>query len=440
MNKIIRQNCDWRKKYHYAVYEHNLKFEGKMFYKRSFIVLKNQYGIIVYFTKYHNYFGVYEENVCKPLNSDTAKKMHYACIMLNYIFIEHYERFKINHIFSVTKSMIEIFFQDYATKKLPNGSYRSKESIEKCIFNVVIFFRKVCIKFDRYMSIKIDELYRNKNIYSNNGKIKKKFSPDFQVNIIPENKNSFRDIPTKVFHILLNQAFNHTPEIAFAICLQAFAGLRPSEVCNVRQVNSPLGSGIRLTEIDGVLKRAVIDLTKEYKLRSDNIFCGGIKKERTQSVYPAFLSAFSVAYKHHMEYISDRKIEFEYCPMFVNSRGMAMTYDNYHAKFRNLIEKFVRPLLIRHEDPECQLYGQLLYENKLSPHSLRHWFSVQLVILGEDVAQIQFWRGDNNPESAIRYLMNKGDLIKELSIANNLLADFMVKEGGKLYGKSDIEN
>ena len=81
------------------------------------------------------------------------------------------------------------------------------------------------------------------------------------------------------------------------------------------------------------------------------------------------------------------------------------------------------------------MYGQLLYENKLGPHALRHFFSVQLALMGEDVAGLQYWRGDSNPESALLYLQNKGDLIKELSAANDMFADFMISEGGRLYGE-----
>jgi len=80
-------------------------------------------------------------------------------------------------------------------------------------------------------------------VYNNYGRIKKKPLPDFQISFIPENKSIFRDIPTKVFQVILNQAYKHTPGIAFAICLQSFAGLRPGEVCNVRQENSPLVKG-----------------------------------------------------------------------------------------------------------------------------------------------------------------------------------------------------
>jgi len=56
----------------------------------------------------------------------------------------------------------------------------------------------------------------------------------------------------------------------------------------------------------------VIDLTKECTLRSDKVFCGGIKKERIQGIYPAFLPAFYTAYEHHKEYLYDKETEPEY--------------------------------------------------------------------------------------------------------------------------------
>jgi hypothetical protein len=57
--------------------------------------------------------------------------------------------------------------------------------------------------------------------------------------------------------------------------------------------------------------------------------------------------------------------------------------------------------------------------------------------MGEDIAGLQFWRGDSNPSSAMVYLQNKGDLTKELAAANELFADFLMNEGGLLYGKNN---
>lgn len=425
---------DRRTRYRYSVFEHKLVFNETRAYSRSFIVLKNQYDVIVHFTCYHNFIDAYEKGVCIPLASDAKAKMRYICAMLNYILIDNYGEFGIGHIFSITREMLASFFQDYALEQLPDGNYRGSQSVDKCVSTVTGFFRKLYRKFGGYMSISSDDLYTERIVFTKHGRMQKKLSPDFKVRGIAHNKAIFRDIPTKVFQVIVNLAFRWTPEIAFAICLQAFAGLRPGEVCNVRQEHSPLGGGLVVTLIDGVIRKVEIDLTAEYVLRSDGVSCGRIKKERWQRVYPAFLPAFAQAYEFHRRILRDN-YEPQYCPMFVGSRGKAMTYDNYRGKFSDLIVAHVRPALMNHSDPECRLYGQLLYEHTLGPHALRHWFSVQLVLMGEDVAGLQYWRGDSNPESALLYLQNKDDLMRELSETNNMLADFLVSEGGMLYGK-----
>jgi integrase len=356
--------------------------------------------------------------------------------MLNYILIKNYDKFRADHVFQVSKDMLDCFFRDFASERQVNGSYRGRQSIEKCVCEVTTFFSMILGRYSGYMTLKKEHLTTEKTVFTIQGKIQKKLIPNFKVRVMPGHKSIFRDIPTKAFQVLINQAFLHAQDIAFAICTQAFAGLRPGEVCNMRQESSPLGSGIVLTIVDGKLKKAEIDLTAEYALRSDGIICGKIKKERRQRIYPAFLSVFNKAYAFHKRFLKNQRYEEEYGPMFVNGKGLAMTYDDYQSRFKRLITRHVRPSLLNNEDPECRLYGQLLYEHSLGLHSLRHWFSVQLVLMGEDIAQIQYWRGDTGPESALRYLQNKGDLMKELSDVNDLFADFMMKEGAVLYEKS----
>ena len=429
-----RLNAEWRARYHYAVYEHKSVFDVTKAYTRAFIVLKNQYDVIVHFTGLHNYVDAYERGVCVPMRSDAKAKMHYVCAMLNYILIDNYEKFGVEHIFGIEKKMLDSFFQDYAFAKQSDGSNKSNQTIEKCVYSITGFFRKLCRSFEGYMKISPNDLHSEKTVFSRRGRAQKKLTPNFKVRTAPSVKKIFRDIPTKVFQVIVNQAFCHAPEIVFAVCLQAFAGLRPGEACNVRQERSPLGSGLTIISIEGTVKKVEIDLTAKYVLRSDGVDCGNIKKPRRQQIYPAFLTAFSKAYEYHKQFIQDG-FEREYCPMFVNSRGKAMTYADYKSKFRNLITNYVCPELLHSNDPECRLYGQLLCENKLSPHALRHWFSVQLALMGEDVAGMQYWRGDSSPESAFVYLQNKGDLIKELAAANDMLADFLTTEGGRLYGK-----
>lgn len=419
--------------YRFAVYTHQLVSPDGIAYPRCFIVIKNEYNVIVYFTKLHRLVGVYEGSVYRPLSSDAREKMIYVTQMLNYILIDHKHVYRIDHVFRITKDMLLAFFMDYALKEKKAGEHRGSQDVEKCIIAVTGFFSRLCRKYSGYTAIRRSELYSDKKVFTRYGRQRIVSVPDFQVPIIPEPKEIFRDIPTKVFQILMNLAVRYEPDIAFAMALQAFAGLRPGEVMNVRQESSPKGPGIKLTWRGKKLIRADIDLTHEYAMRSDAVPCGSIKKERTAHVYPPFLGVFERMYLLHKERLAGMPYEREYCPMFVNSRGMAMTYDIYYSRFVSLVTDRLRPLLLGHEDPECRIYGQMLCENTLGPHVLRHWFSVQLALRGEDVAQLQFWRGDRSPESSFRYLQDKGDLIRELEATNELLANTLMKEGENLF-------
>ena len=421
--------------YRYAVYTHQLVSPDGIAYPRCFIVIKSAYNVIVYFTKLHQFVGVYEGSVYRPLSSDARERMIYITQMLNYIIIDHKPVYRIDHVFRITKDMLLAFFMDYALKEKKAGGHRGCQDVEKCIIAVTGFFSRLCRKYPGYTAVSRNELYSDKKVLTRYGRQRLVSVPDFQVPVIPEPKEIFRDIPTKVFQILMNLAVRYDPDIAFAMALQAFAGLRPGEVMNVRQESSPKGPGIRLTWRGKKLVRADIDLTHEYAMRSDGVECGKIKKERKQGVYPPFLEAFQQLYESHKAFLATQTFEADYCPMFVNANGMAMTYGNYYARFQYLVDTYLRPLLLEHSDPECRIYGQMLCENKLAPHSLRHWFSVQLALRGETIDQLQFWRGDRSPESALVYLQNKGDLVRELAKTNELLASFLMEEGALWHGK-----
>jgi Phage integrase family. len=421
--------------YRYRVYDHRLISPDGSAYIKPFIVIRNSYGVIVRFTNLHNYANIYENKVFVPITSDAKGKLRYICKMLNYVLIEHYGKFQIKHIFRISREALECFFRDYATEKLPNGEHRGEQSVERCVYAVTEFFRKLNLKHGGHVLMQAESLHTEYTIYSKYGKQQKKKTPEFQVRGVRTNNEAFRELPTKVFKILLNLTFRYAPDIAFAVCLQAFAGLRAGEVCNVRQESSPIGAGIILTIVEGRIVKAEINLTRELSMRSDGIVCGKIKKERKQCVYPPFLDAFSAAYEHHKRFLATRTYESEYCPMFINKRGKAMTYDDYSNRFKSLVENHLRSELLKCDDAECRIYGQLLYENRLTTHSLRHWYSVQLVLNGEGIAGVQYWRGDRNPESAFTYLQNKGDLVIALENTNEALTEFLIEEGGRHFGK-----
>lgn len=411
-----------REIYRYGVYRHRLLAPDGSVYVRPFIVIRNSYGVIVRFTTLHNYVGVFDGKVFRPLVSDAEKKLYYICKMLNYVIVEHYSEFGIDDVTQISREALEAFFREYALESKRDGSFRGPQSIEKCVGTIVTFFGNLRRKLGERVLLANSDLVTERLIRTKRGEVLSKNVPVFQVKGISAPSGTFRELPTKAFKILLNLAFRYAPDIAFAMCLQAFAGLRAGEVCNVRQEGSRLGGGIVFTRVGDDVRKIEIDLTREIAMRRDGVSVGRIKKARIQCVYPPFLDAFVAAYKFHLEYLSAHTFETDYCPMFVNARGKAMTYTDYSRRFNALVTKYFRPAMLESDDPDCTLYGQLLYENKLGLHALRHWFSVQLVLHGEDIAQIQYWRGDKNPESAFTYLQNKGDLVRELERTS---ADFI---------------
>ena len=431
MSRVIELSgySGWRKEYRYALYAHRLIAQNGEVYTRHFIVIKNRFGLIVRFTRLHNYVGVYDGKIFAPLVSNAETKMRYVCMMLNYVLIENFHKFRVDHVFAINREALDGFFRDYAQKPLEDGRYRGKQSIEKCVHAVTLFFRRMRHKFGASVLLKESDLVIETTVYGKHSKPRQQKRPAFQVKGFPGHKTTFRELPTKAFQMLLNLAFRYAPDIAFSLCLQAFAGLRAGEVLNVRQEISPLGSGLFITYFEGDVRKVEIDLTREIPLRSDGVIVAKIKKERKQCVYPPFIKAFTFAYEHHKAYLLSKHFEKSFCPMFINKRGQAMTYDTYASRFSVLVEKHFRPVLLACDDKECRIYGQLLYENKLGLHALRHWYSVQLVLNGEDIAQIQYWRGDTNPESALLYLQNKGDLVRELESVGNVFVEMLMKNG-----------
>ena len=93
----------------------------------------------------------------------------------------------------------------------------------------------------------------------------------------------------------------------------------------------------------------------------------------------------------------------------------------------------LRPVLADSADPELRIYAPLLCENELGTHALRHWYTVQLVLRGEDIANVKFWRGDKSPESAFEYLQDKGDLTRELRESAGRLLDVLLELGEKSH-------
>ena len=415
----------------FSVYNHKLVYDGDKLIQRQFIVLKDKDDIIVKWTSFNDYAKGGKNSLSRSVYGGHDNRCKTVCILLNYVFFDKYH---IKRLIDIESYMVIEFLNDYGLCRLPwddETTHRNQASVNKCI-STIIDFLEAMIRNNPDCKMKINELYRSEKVFSKKGKkfVEKKV-PVFEVNYKPIETKIFRDLPEKAFQIIMNEIVENHTNILMLAALSAFAGLRPSECCNVRRVDSKLGPGLLFEIVDGEVTNVVIDLTEEKNLRSDLVSVGNIKKERRQKVYPAFLDAFVSCYNTYMDFIEGCLYEHEYGALTNTSVGTAFTYSAYYKEFNKVIKDCI-PKMLNDDDPKIVNYGHLLQEHNISPHIFRHWFSVKLTLYGEDVAGLMNWRGDRSPDSALSYLTNKSELEKQYKIVSDEIFNYSLWKAGKI--------
>jgi integrase len=399
---------------------------------RKFIVLRDSQKHIVAWTDFHKYIRTGKKKTVHKITEDGNKRFEFVKKFLNYVFFDKYNIVKLTN----TKiEMVKEFLNDYGKGILPDdeGAIRNESTVNICVRTILDFLECVYETNKKSCSFVPDDIYKTVEVRNKRGKLIKKKIPTFEVYYIPNDDEIFRDIPESVFSIIFEHIMSKHKDILMLVALSAFAGLRPSESCNVRRNNSALGKGILFEIVDEEVIDVIIDLKKELNLRSDLKRVGSIKKERIQRVYPAFINAFYECYKVYLEYIEGKKYEADYGALSVNMQGKAVTYANYYGKFTKIVAEII-PILLSSDQAEVINYGHLLQEHNISPHVFRHWFSVQLTLFGEDLSGLMYWRGDTSSESALTYLQEKSDLEKQYRKVNNEMFGYQLWKANKIYG------
>lgn len=406
----------------FSVYKHRLVYDDDKLLVRHFIVLKDEDGFIQKWTDFDKYARGGRTATVRSITSDNSRRCMIACKLLNYVFFDKYH---IERLVDIEIDMVKEFVRDYGLCRLPDDTEktsRTKESVEMCVREVMDFILFL-IEDDPECKIKKDDLYREEEVTSRRRGTITKRVPVFEVLYKPTARTILRDMPEEAFQIIMDEIVANHRNILMLAALGAFAGLRPSEACNVRRIDSKMGPGIVFKHVDGEVIGVDIDLRYERPLRSDLVNVGGIKKHRIQKVYPAFLEAFMSCYNLYMDFIKDRPYEEEYGPLTTANNGKAYTYYAYRIEFQNAVNDCIPAMLASH-DHKTVNFGFLLLENNISPHILRHWFTVKLLLYGEDEAGLMNWRGDKSVTSAHQYLMNKGELVREFEHINGEILNY----------------
>lgn len=402
-----------------------IKQTGEVFIKEM-IVLKQGRDFYA-FTDFNKYITGNNKKKSHKVNERLTKKITMVVKFLNYLYFDQYHIQKLENI---ELSMIQKFLTDYGLCNLPSDdefTHRSQNTVDLCIGYIIDFVENLINDKNLNMKLKVDDLYKEKEVFSKRSKkyIKIKV-PVFEANYIDRYAPKiFRDIPTDAFAIIMNQIYLYHPRILMLAACSAFAGLRPSESCNVRREDSLLGPGIRIETIDGKVSDITLDLRYEFSLRSDNVPVGGIKKHREQRVYYDLMANWLACYKRYNEFNEGRKYEKETGPLSTNDQGKAIIYRSYYNEFRVAVKECI-PTMLASDNPEVVLYGTYLSTHHISPHILRHWFSVYLVLNGAELNELMYWRGDKCIESSQVYLDNKSDIIKQHNVVAEKAFDFLM--------------
>ena len=405
MSEII----NFQTPYRFAVYEHKIQSQKELSSIRM-IVIRNQSNQVIQYTGLEEFSYPYTGQRPK-ITVRTKSELVYICEALNYIFANN----RVKRIADITADMIFDFFGYYCNtpKGISNDIMLTQQSLDNCVRHVSHFFSNLAATYPT--KITPEELlnYVETKANKHSQRIKRRYTPIYN----PKRPHSYdvsllRDMPLAAANRLVELATIYDPMIAFAIVLQLSAGLRPSCICNVRQADSPISTkpGISLTFIGSGISGITIDLTHEYMLRSDGVNVGKIKREREVKVYKPFVPELYTAYQEHMRLLAHTPCEEKYKPMFINSRGKAMTYNDYSRRLKKLVYNRLKPELYYSSDPSLSAFAHLLDSQNWAPHTLRHCFTVRLVKAGLDVAQVQMYRGDSSPESAIAYIGHKSEL------------------------------
>ena len=408
----------------FSVYKHNFVYGENKIVTKQFIVLCHTDGTKT-FTNYHKYAKNPNRKI-KKFNEDGNNRFIFINKFLNYAFFTA----GIKSLSELTVDIAAEFLNAYGMLELPDDDefeHRSKPTVERCVNVILDFYINLIEDKKSGVKIKKDDLYKTITVRNKKGKAVPKKVSVFEVNYIDNPRPPiYRDIPNDAFALLFDHIVKNHKDILGLVLNQAFAGLRPSEACNVRRADALPTAGIRFKEVNGKLLGVTIDLQNELNLRSDLIRVGGIKKERLARVPDIFLEAYRDAYNIYTEYMEGKPYEEEYGPFSVNSLGKAMTYSSYYQKFRDIIKDEMIPIYLKSDDPKIVLYGHTLMEHNLSPHVFRHWYTVQLVLSGIDSPGVLMkLRGDTTPEAALTYINDKGDLEAEYSRISNETFEYL---------------
>ena len=407
--------------YHYRVRETNV-IENETIRKEPCIVIADdETRAILKVTPWADYI-LRPQTRDYGLHTANLPALYAVVQFLNFIFIDNSDTYGITSMSDITISMVYDFLKSYSNKELKNGKRPLRSSISQKRNAISLFLLELTNDKSIVMkNIKPSDLLNTAKLIRAEGEqstiyqYKIHIAYDKTEQAVPQ---LWRDMPMDIVERFIKTAYDKDPEIALAIILMAYAGLRVSEICNLRRPDSCHAPNLLFmySDFGDEADSLTINLTEIRQLRSDKKYVGGIKRPRNHPVAPSFANTIFQAYKFHLTITEDRVHE-PYGPLFITKykssktgKYLALTSPALRKRIIKLFNNYVLPSLENDANPEFRRFYSEMQNHTWGPHSFRHWFTVLLVLQGYDRADVQTYRGDKSPESSERYLERKGSL------------------------------
>ncbi|MBY6837388.1 hypothetical protein FDG50_06355 [Clostridium botulinum] len=352
-----------------------------------------------------------------------TKVNFYACYVVRFLnFIFNESNNKIIRIENLKLEMVEEFLEKYSTGVLGTErikGWKDSKTAHKASRAISYFvYWLVCKKVNGSTKRLFKMKYINQSHFhftkaiknlrkGSNTKKEIEILDDIVTFQITQRKNIRNKVTTASLYTvvkLMELAKTTDPMLSFGIALGAFVGLRPGEIMQMHR------GRLRGFEKEYTSRGCYINLTDDVILRSDCKCTGHIKTKDKQMIYEAFIEIIRYEYQEHLNLLKYKNIENNlYGALFLNENGIAMLEKTYLERFNKLTEllKINMIQLAMRGDMNAKVELGILNQGKLTPHSLRHFYS-QYIKIQEDGNDfiLALYRRDKNINSNKPYVRN----------------------------------
>lgn len=335
---------------------------------------------------------------------------HVLCRFLNYI---------IDRISAEDEDFIQLVHEGIGGLKLIHGSRYITYLTNTGLKRSTVFYYENYIK-EFYLFLKEQSLLNEDidfNYYQDQKGNWLKYSP-FQSSSLgtkypsrTHNNNKFMKLKdfgpnrNKLVIEFLEEAKDVAPEIAFALCLQFFGGLRRGEVVNITRADLDVkfrkSLSVQIRDNRSILFSHLKDTSAENPKRLNYLETHLAKQMILDS------DLLWDYYEAHMKDLDIKlKTGFLKNPMvvFYDKNGMAMSGRVYEKRFKKVKRSFLSKLAKSAGREDDYMF---LKDSYWSTHIGRGIFTSFLLDMDLSILQIAIARGDTNIESALDYVDGK---------------------------------